>query len=177
MVVSEFARALADGDLIKAWALYTSEADLVGLFELTLAQPQLALSLANQELQTLSTKSRFYAACLLKGEALLRLQKPKEAVLALAPALGIQEQMNREFSSLSLALLAEAQAAWGKKLKAKQTAHKALERAADAYAKSRANFALWLGTGEKKWLEEALVEAKDFPGWLGYLEGLHNNSG
>lgn len=169
-MVAEFAQALAEADLSKAWGLYSTEAELVGLLELTLTQPQLAVSLADQELQNPSSKAKLYAACLLKAAALLRLEKPREAVLALAPALGIQEHMNREFSALSLALLAEALAAWGKKPKAIQTAHKALERADDAYTKSRASFALWLATGEGKWLEAALVEGKDFQGWLGYLK-------
>ena len=171
MALSTFAQALAEADLVKAWSLYSSETELVGLLELTLTQPQLALSLAAQELQNPSSKARIYAACLLRGEALLRLGQAKEAVLALAPALGVQEHMNREFSALSLAFLAEAQAAWDKKPKAIQTARKALERARDAYAKSRANFALWLATEEKRFLETALTEGKGFLNWLRFLEG------
>ena len=168
-MVSAFAQALAEADLAKAWSLYSSEAELVGLLELALCQPQLALSLSAQELQNPSNKARIYAACLLSGEALLRLGQAKEAVLALAPALGVQEHMNREFSALSLALLAEAQATWGKKPKAIQTARKALERAVDAYTKSRANFALWLATEEERFLESALTDATGFTNWLEYL--------
>jgi hypothetical protein len=168
-MASDFTQALAQTDLPKAWALGSSEAELVGLLELSLTQAELALSLANQELETPGSKFRFYAACLLKADSLLKLQQPKAAVLALAPALGIQEQMNQSFSALSLALLAEAQAAWGKKSKAIQTGNKALERTGDAYAKSRANYALWLATGQRDCLEKARDQAKEFPAWLAYL--------
>jgi tetratricopeptide (TPR) repeat protein len=145
--------------------------ELLAGFERALDQPQLVLSQAEQALQDPSNKAQFYAACLLKGETLLRLKRPREALLALAPALGIQEHMGQEFSGLSLALLAEAQAAWGKKAKAIQTAHKALTRSNDAYSKSRASYALWLASGETQWLEAARHEATDYPPWLAYLSG------
>lgn len=128
---------------------------------------------AGDELRAPKTRERALMAMLLEGDALLRLGWAKEAVLALGQALGLQELGGGEFSGLSLALLAQAQAAWGKRSKARQTAEKALERAKDAYTRSRALFALYRATKEPQYLEQSRTEAnrENLRFWLEHLWG------
>ncbi|MER3499847.1 MAG: hypothetical protein C4308_15155, partial [Chitinophagaceae bacterium] len=72
------------------------------------------LRLSEAELKAPSDKERVLMALLMQGQALLRQEKGKEAVLVLGQALGMQEFGGGEFSALSLALLAEAHWQWGK---------------------------------------------------------------
>lgn len=121
-------------------------------------------------------------ALLLEGEALLRMGKPKEAATGpLAVAMGLQEMVGRPFSAVSQALLAEAQADWGKgKTKAKELAEKAFRKARemrDAYAASRALFALHKASGDPGALAMARreAEAAGHRPWCDYLERLESS--
>ncbi|MER3444210.1 MAG: hypothetical protein C4333_08855 [Meiothermus sp.] len=123
---------------------------------LSLALPaEEVLRLSEAELKAPSDKERVLMALLMQGQALLRQEKGKEAVLVLGQALGMQEFGGGEFSALSLALLAEAHWQWGKGPKARQTAEKALQRAADAYGQARAYRAWHLVSGDAGALEQA----------------------
>jgi tetratricopeptide (TPR) repeat protein len=123
---------------------------------LSLALPvEEVLGLSEAELRAPSDEERALMALLMRGQALLRQGRGREAVLALGQALGVQEFGGGEFSALSLALLAEAHRLWGKEPKARQTAEKALRRAADAYAQARAYRVWHLITGDMGALEQA----------------------
>jgi len=119
------------------------------------------------------------AALMLKGEAFTRLGNPREAVHALGEALGIHEIMGRSFSPLTLALLAEAHAAWGYRDKARELAEKAFKdarREHDPYAASRALWALAAATGEERYRELALAEARraGHEPWQRFIEDYSN---
>jgi hypothetical protein len=107
----------------------------------------------------------YLMSLLLEGEALIRAGRAKEAAAKVLPmALGFQEMQGRPFSPISLALLAEAQARWGKgKTRARELAEKAFRRARelrDPYGASRALWAMHLATGEPGPLEMARLEAE-----------------
>ncbi len=124
-----------------------------------------------EALRTPRDRERTLAALLIQADAHLRLGEARAAVHTLARALGLQELGGRAFSALSLALLAEAQAAWGHARKAQETARKALARGGDPYTKSRAHHALYRATGDAAHLEAARAEAAragDGP-WRGFL--------
>ncbi len=119
------------------------------------------------------------AALMLKGEAFTRLGNPREAVHALGEALGIHEIMGRSFSPLTMALLAEAHAAWGYRDKARELAEKAFKDARrdhDPYAASRALWALAAATGEERYRELALAEARraGHEPWQRFIEDYSN---
>ncbi|MFZ5992889.1 MAG: hypothetical protein ACOYW9_14120 [Deinococcota bacterium] len=192
--LQEFWRRVGEEDFSGAWSLYGSllpgfssplpafqewlEAERMNLAS---ALHHLALTLPPEEIRFQSDaelgapkdRERALMAMLLEGEALLRQGRAKEAVLVLGQALGLQEWGGGGFSGLSLALLAQAQAAWGKPSKARQTAEKALERARDAYTRSRALYALYQATQETPYLEQSRAEAgrANLRLWLEHLSG------
>jgi len=103
-------------------------------------------------------------ALLLEGEALLRLGRAKEAATGPLPAaMGLQELLRRPFSAESLALLAEAQARWGKgRARALELAEKAYRRAVQErspYAASRALYAWAVAAGDPEKLAAARHQA------------------
>ncbi|WP_052297184.1 hypothetical protein [Marinithermus hydrothermalis] len=127
-----------------------------------------------EALQAPRDRTQALAALLIQADAHLRLGEARAAVHTLARALGLQELTARAFSALSLALLAEAQAAWGHARKARETAEKALARTQDPYTRSRAYHALYRATGDAAHLEAARAEAaraSDDP-WRGFLAGV-----
>ena len=150
-------------NLTDFWASFESLEQLPQLLELVLSQPKIGERLAQEELENPTDKPRALAALLMQAEVLLRRGEGKAAVLVLGKALGLQEWMGQEFSGLTLAMLAEAQALWGHLRKAKQTFEKALERSADPYSQSRANWAMFKATGEVEWLEQARSRVADLP--------------
>ncbi len=106
----------------------------------------------------------YLMALLLEGEALIRMGRAKEAASGpLARAMGFQEFLGQPFSPVSLALLAEAQALWGKgKKRPLELAEKAYRRAVelrDPYGASRALFAWHLASGDPDKLEAARHQA------------------
>lgn len=190
----EFWRRAEQADFAGAWSLYgpllpgysspfpsfqewleAERLNLVSaLHQLAFAVPPGEIrALTAAELEAPRDRERALMAILLEGDALLRLGKAKEAVLALGRALGLQEWGGGEFSGLSLALLAQAQAEWGKRPKALQTATKALERATDPYTMSRALFAFYQATQEARYLEQSRAEARSANSarWLRHLLG------
>jgi len=105
----------------------------------------------------------YHDALLAEGEALTRLGRAREAATGPLPrALGLEERSG--FSPLTLALLAEAQALWGKGgARARELAEKAYRLAArgrDRYAASRALFAWHLASGDPDKLEAARRQAE-----------------
>ncbi len=106
----------------------------------------------------------YLMALLLEGEALIRRGRAQEAAAGpLALAMGFQEFLGQPFTPVSLALLAEAQARWGKgKRKPLELAEKAYRRAVelrDPYGASRALFAWHLASGDPDKLEAARHQA------------------
>lgn len=144
---------------------------LAGLLDVSLTHTKQAYQLAEEELSSPTDKTRALAACLLQAEFFLRHSRGKEAVLVLGKALGLQEYLGQRFSGLSLALLAEAHADWGRPRKAEETARKALERSPDPYTQSRAHFALYKALQNPDDLQAARHEAEqaDFQYWIAYL--------
>ncbi len=144
---------------------------LAGLLDVSLIHTEQAYQLAENELSNPTDKPRALAACLLQAEFFLRQSRGKKAVLVLGTALGLQEYLGQRFSGLSLALLAEAHAGWGRPRKAEETAHKALERSHDPYTQSRAHFALYKALHNPNDLQAARHEAQqaDFQHWIEYL--------
>ncbi len=115
------------------------------------------------------------AALMLRGEALTAQGDYRGAVHALGEALGIHEIMKRSFSPLTLALLAQAQSLWGYPQKGVELAEKAFKDARlqhDPYAASRALWALYQASGEKRYVEMALreAEAAGHRPWMEYLQ-------
>ncbi len=117
-------------------------------------------------------------ALLLEGEALLRQGRAREAATGPLPAaLGLQELAGRPFSSVSLALLAEAQGLWGKgRARAVELAEKAYRRAAierDPHAISRALFAWAVAARDPEKLQAARHQARlaGHEPWRLFLEG------
>ncbi len=172
----ELLKALeAEGGPVGNWAAVHR-----GSYEVLHGDPETALRLADEVYRAAeaSTDGELaIAALMLKGESLLRLGRPKEAVHALGEALGIHEIMGRSFSPLTLALLAEAHAAWGYTDKARELAEKAFKDARlqhDPYAASRALWALAVASGEDRYREAARVEAKKagHEPWKRYLENI-----
>lgn len=155
------------------WLQAERKAMLAALLELTLLYPQQADALARAELSNPKDQTRALAACLLQAEVFLRKGEGKPAVLILGKALGLQEYMAQEFSGLSLALLAEAQALWGHPRKAQETALKALERSSAPYTQSRAHFALYRARRNPDDLSASLDEARAYPQWLAYLQTIN----
>ncbi len=154
----------------------------LGGVEVLMGAAETALSRA-REVREVAERARaadlLLMALLLEGEALLRMGKPKEAATGpLAVAMGLQEMVGQPFSAVSQALLAEAQADWGKgKTKAKELAEKAFRKARemrDAYAASRALFALYKASGDPGALAMARreAEAAGHRPWRDYLERL-----
>ena len=145
------------------WALL----HLGGLEALTGA-PEAALARAREVrrvAEEVGEADLYLMSLLLEGEALIRAGRAKEAAARVLPmALGFQEMQGRPFSPISLALLAEAQAIWGKgKTRAKELSEKAFRRARelrDPYGASRALWAMHLATGEPGPLEMARIEAE-----------------
>lgn len=192
--LQEFWQRVRGEDFSGAWSLYGSllpgfssslpafqewlEAERLNLAS---AMHQLAFAVSPEEIRARSDaelrapkdRERALMAMLLEGDTLLRRGRAKEAVLALGQALGLQELGGGGFSGLSLALLGQAQAAWGKHFKARQTAEKALERAKDAYTRSRAFFALYQAAKEAQYLEQSRAEANraNLRFWLEHLSG------
>lgn len=192
--LQEFWRRAERGDFAGAWSLYgpllpgflsplpafqewleTERLNLVSaMHRLAFAvAPEEAGARAAAELKDPGDRERARMAMLFEGDALLRVGRAKEAVLALGQALGLEEWGGGGFSGLALAVLAQAQAVWGKRSKARQTAEKALERAKDAYTHSRALFALYRATKETHYLEQSRTEANraNLRFWLEHLWG------
>jgi len=170
----EMLKALeAEGGPVGNWAAVHrgSQAVLAG-------DPETALRLAEEAYQAAERATDgelAIAALMLKGEALTRMGRPREAVHALGEALGIHEIMGRSFSPLALSLLAEAHANWGYADKARELAEKAFKDARlqhDPYAASRALWALAAASGEERYRELALAEAAGagHEPWKRYLE-------
>lgn len=152
----------AEGGELGVWAGVhrASHAVLTGEAELALRLAEEAFAIAEEA----TDGELAIAALMLKGEALTALGRPREAVHALGEALGIHEAMGRSFSPVALALLAEAQAAWGYSDKARELAEKAFKEARtqrDPYAASRALWALAQATGEAGYAEMARREAAE----------------
>ena len=152
----------------------------LGQLEALTGAPERAL-LAAREVREVAEKvgaSELYLmALLLEGEALLRQGRAKEAASGpLALAMGFQEFLGRPFNPVSLALLAEAQALWGKgKQKPLELAEKAYRRAAesrDPYAASRALFAWALAARDEDKLAAARRQAElaGHRPWRDFLE-------
>ncbi len=170
----ELLKALeAEGGPVGSWAAVHR-----GSYEVLHGDPDTALRLAEEVYRAAEATTDgelAIAALMLKGEALLRKDQPKEAVHALGEALGIHEIMGRSFSPLTLALLAEAHAAWGYSDKARELAEKAFKDARlqhDPYAASRALWALAAASGEERYREMARAEAEKagHEPWKRYLE-------
>ncbi|MDX2005625.1 MAG: hypothetical protein SFU83_10145 [Meiothermus sp.] len=158
-------------DLEAAFAALDSPEQLPPLLDLVLAEPEAGERVAQSELANPTTKPRALAALLVQAEAMIRRGQGKAAVLVLGKALGLQEWMGQEFSGLTLAMLAEAQALWGNLGKAQQTAEKALERSQDPYSQSRALWAMSKATGEASWAGKARDAAAESgcARWVEYL--------
>jgi predicted negative regulator of RcsB-dependent stress response len=163
----------AEGGPVGSWAAIHR-----GSYAALSGDPKTALRLAEEAYRAAEETTDgelAIAALMLKGEALTRMGKPKDATHALGEALGIHEIMRRSFSPLTLALLAEAHARWGYGDKARELAEKAFKDARlqqDPYAASRALWALGLATGEDRYRELALAEAEKagHVPWKQYLE-------
>ncbi len=140
----------------------------LGGLEVLAGAPERALSRAREVrevAEAVGAAELYLMALLLEGEALLRMGRAKEAASGpLALAMGFQEFLGRPFTPVSLALLAEAQALWGKgKKKPLELAEKAYRRAVEArdpYGASRALFAWYLASGDPDKLEAALHQAE-----------------
>ncbi len=140
----------------------------LGQHEALTGEPALAVQRA-REVREVAERAGSYElllmALLLEGEALLRMGKARGAATGPLPAaMGLQELAGRPFSAVSLALLAEAQALWGKgKARALELAEKAYRRAVqerDPYAASRALFAWALAAGDEDKLAAARQQAE-----------------
>jgi len=140
----------------------------LGGLEALSGEAELALSRAREarrQAEEAGEAEALLRALLLEGEALLRLGRAKEAATGPLPAaMGLQELLHRSFSAESLAILAEAQARWGKgRARARELAEKAYRRAVqerNPYAASRALYAWAVAAEDPEKLEAARRQAE-----------------